>query len=42
MARQSVIPGRVLTPADKMKRYRENPKNKAKIKEYEKSERRGT
>ena len=40
MARQSVIPGRVLTPADKMRRYRENPKNKAKIKEYEKSERR--
>ena len=35
-----VIPGRVLTPAEKMKRYRERPKNKIKIKEYEKSDRR--
>ena len=40
MVRKLVTPGRVLTPAEKMRRYREKPKNKAKIKEYEQSERR--
>ena len=40
MGRKLVIPGRVLTPAERMKRYRERPKNKIKIKEYEKSDRR--
>ena len=33
MVRKLVIPGRVLTPAETMRRYREKPKNKAKIKE---------
>ena len=40
MGRKLVIPGRVLTPAEKMKRYRERPKNKIKINEYEKNDRR--
>ena len=40
MGRKLVIPGRVLTPSEKMRRYREKPKNKTKIKEYEKSDRR--